>query len=106
MNPTTVVAIVALISSIIGAVALVLVARINARSNEAMLSMKNEVVATKDEIVAVGHHFDGHMDALLKKIDEDGYRRGKKEQAAIITEEATRVAGIKIEAEKRAERAG
>ena len=86
MNPIIVV-------SLISGVALVIAAYINYLGNK----------KTKDEVIEVGKRVDGRMDLLLKTIRAEGVADGKKQQSAIITEEATRVAGVSLEAHKRAE---
>lgn len=88
MNPTNATIVVALIA----AGALILQALINYWGNK----------KTKDEVVAVGKRIDGRMDLLLAKIRAEGVQAGAAQAKADITEEAIRVAGVDLEAAKRA----
>jgi hypothetical protein len=85
MNPIIVV-------SLIGSAALVIQALINYWGNK----------KTKEEVQAVGKRVDGRMDNLLAAIRAEGVQEGGEQMKARITEEAVRVAGVDLEAAKRA----
>lgn len=85
MNPT-------IEGELIGAGALIVVALINYWGNK----------KTKDKIVEVGKRIDGRVDALIQKVHNEGFNEGMRHQRSIITEEAIRVKGVDLEAEKRA----
>ena len=99
MNPTVQVAYIGGMAIIIVGILGVVVAIITARSNRAV---RGEVKAAKEEVVAQGKRFDGRVDALIEKVHTEGFNEGMEHQKNIITEEAVRVAGVIIEAEKRA----
>ena len=59
------------------------------------------VAETKAEVLAIGVRVDGRVEALMDSIRKEGIIAGRIQMRDEITEEAVRVAGVGIEAEKR-----
>jgi hypothetical protein len=106
MNPIIVVA-------LIGGIALIVQALVNAYSakkkSEAdekiakeLAETKVEMAATKHEVKELSSRVDGRLEQLMDAIRRESIQIGRDEQKAEITEEAVRVAGVGIEAAKRA----
>jgi hypothetical protein len=99
MNPIIIVA-------IIGGVAIIVQALVNAYSAkkkaEADEKIAVEMAATKHEVKELSSRVDGRLEELMAAIRRESIQIGRDEATAAITEEAVRVAGIGIEAAKRA----
>jgi hypothetical protein len=106
MNPIIIVA-------IIGGVALIVQALVNAYSAKKkaeadekialeLAAAKHEVAETKHEVKELSSRVDGRLEELMASIRRESIQIGRDEATAAITEEAVRVAGVGIEAAKRA----